>query len=901
MGGFLERAVAGATGRVARWIARHPLPFILVPLLLTAVLAVGIWRNLRVVRGVQFLYSPQDADWKREEAVFRQRWTDDERRFFPGRDVLLRNGVYLLVSARDGGDVLRPPLCRQLIALVDAVANFSFVDAAGEQRAYADVCFRFQNECFRNAHVRLLAEMFADVDEVGDSSHPHPCSRLFVQKSPNVSFPLFSARFLTEPLDLSTTLGGVRLDASERFVRSAKAWLLVYQLKGGSRWLNPIEVLTFHRCSDFQHKLPEFLHQRAGGLLAVDHFHSEAFDDALETSAAQMAPRFGVTFGILVVLSVAWTFSLMRTAEGALVVDWVHSKPLLGVAGVLCTLLAIVSGVGALLWAGVAFPDVVAVMPFLCLTIGVDDCFLLLAEWRSTDARLSAEERLVRTLEHAGTSIFVTSCTDALAFLIGAVAPLPAVTFFCCYASVCIAFIFAYVLTLFAACLLLQGPWEERSRHSVLGIETRETAKSCDSSARSCGGRLADWFRMGSRLSGEPTDLWYQRFFADTFAPFLCRSTVQLVAFFSFVLYVLGIVAGLQRDEVDEWKDRWLQLENLLTADSPTKRFLELRATNFAERRELDVAVLRPPNLGNRTERAAFFAELRLLETDECCAGPNRTDFWFRAYERFVRERGFGELSPELDLDSSSFREQLAPFLLADGRAAYDLVVDERGELAAFRFAVGLAAFRSDARLLECARRLRALCRRSAFGLVSHSSLWNLADQFGTLWGQTMQDVGISVGVMTAIAALFLSPPVCSLVVGTSIVSVSFGVLGWMPFWGVKLDATSMISVAMSVGFSVDFAAHVSYSFCSSTAVCPRERLRAALRAVGWPITQASAAVLLGILTLGTADAFIVQTCFKFVLLVVVFGYVHALVYLPLALMHATSFVRWISSAGEKK
>ncbi|KAI6230231.1 Ptr-17 [Aphelenchoides fujianensis] len=703
--------------------------------------------------------------------------------------------------------------------------------------------------------------MFADVDE----------------KSPNVSFPLFSARFLTEPLDLSTTLGGVRLDASGRFVRAAKAWLLVYQLKGGS--------------SDFQHKLPKFLHQRAGGLLAVDHFHSEAFDDALEASAAQMAPRFGVTFGILVVLSVAWTFSLMRTAEGALVVDWVHSKPLLGVAGVLCTLLAIVSGVGALLWAGVAFPDVVAVMPLLCLTIGVDDCFLLLAEWRSTDARLSAEERLeprrnfdLRHFVHGRPRL-----------LIGAVAPLPAVTFFCCYASVCIAFIFVYVVTLFAACLLLQGRWEERSRHSVFGIETRETAKSCDSSPRSCSSRAAEYFRMGSRLSGEPTDLWYQRFFTDTFAPFLCRPTVQLVAAASFVLYVVRIVVGLQRLEIG------FNLENLLTADSPTKRFLELRAANFTERSELDVAVLRPPNLGNRTERAAFFAELRLLETDECCAGPNRTDFCFRDYERFVRERGFGELSAELDLDSSSFREQLAPFLLADGRAAYDLVQDERGELAAFRFAVGLAAFRSDARLLECARRLRALCRRSAFGFVSHSSLWNLADQFGTLWGQTMQDVGISVGVMTAIAALFLSPPVCSLVVGTSIVSMSFGVLGWMPFWGVKLDATSMISVAMSVGFSVDFAAHVSYSFCSSAAACPRERLRAALRVVGWPITQASAAVLLGILTLGTADAFIVQTCFKSVLLVVVFGYVHALVYLPLAFMHATVFVQWISPAAEKK
>ncbi|KAI6186438.1 SSD domain-containing protein [Aphelenchoides besseyi] len=175
--------------------------------------------------------------------------------------------------------------------------------------------------------------------------------------------------------------------------------------------------------------------------------------------------------------------------------------------------------------------------------------------------------------------------------------------------------------------------------------------------------------------------------------------------------------------------------------------------------------------------------------------------------------------------------------------------------------------------------------------MISYSSLWNLADQFAIMWPQTMQDIFVSVVVMVVIALLFISPPFCSLIIGLSIVSVSFGVLGFMSLLKVKLDATSMISIAMSVGFSVDFAAHVSYAFCSTASdLLPHEQLRSALKSVCWPITQASTAVLLGMITLGTVNSYIVQTCFKTVILVIVFGYIHAMFYIPLILMYTNTF-----------
>ena len=51
--------------------------------------------------------------------------------------------------------------------------------------------------------------------------------------------------------------------------------------------------------------------------------------------------------------------------------------------------------------------------------------------------------------------------------------------------------------------------------------------------------------------------------------------------------------------------------------------------------------------------------------------------------------------------------------------------------------------------------------------------------------------------------------------VSLCIVSVEVGVIGTMPFFGIGLDAVSMISLAICVGFAADFSAHVAYHFQS--------------------------------------------------------------------------------------
>jgi len=41
--------------------------------------------------------------------------------------------------------------------------------------------------------------------------------------------------------------------------------------------------------------------------------------------------------------------------------------------------------------------------------------------------------------------------------------------------------------------------------------------------------------------------------------------------------------------------------------------------------------------------------------------------------------------------------------------------------------------------------------------------------------------------------------------------SMRAGVVGYMALWDISLDPVSMITIIMSIGFAIDFSAHITY------------------------------------------------------------------------------------------
>lgn len=87
----------------------------------------------------------------------------------------------------------------------------------------------------------------------------------------------------------------------------------------------------------------------------------------------------------------------------------------------------------------------------------------------------------------------------------------------------------------------------------------------------------------------------------------------------------------------------------------------------------------------------------------------------------------------------------------------------------------------------------------------------------------------------------------------------------------------------MSIGLSVDYSAHICFGYMIAEGE-PGEKALQALKTLGWPVVQGAVSALLGVVALATIDTYIVQTFFKTVLLVIVFGIAHACLFLPVLL-----------------
>ncbi|GMF60564.1 unnamed protein product [Phytophthora fragariaefolia] len=159
--------------------------------------------------------------------------------------------------------------------------------------------------------------------------------------------------------------------------------------------------------------------------------------------------------------------------------DPVRSRFGLGLTGILIVLLSLGAAMGvscAILQMEVTMITL-EVVPFLVLAIGVDNMFILTNEFdrlaalrglmtldnkrntrdRAEDELLMLKQVLGETLVNVGPSIVVAAVAETLAFLVGALTRIPALTSFCVVAALAVAVNFALQMTWFASALVLDS------------------------------------------------------------------------------------------------------------------------------------------------------------------------------------------------------------------------------------------------------------------------------------------------------------------------------------------------------------------------------------------------------------------------------------------------------------
>ena len=148
-------------------------------------------------------------------------------------------------------------------------------------------------------------------------------------------------------------------------------------------------------------------------------------------------------------------------------------RAFLSVAGLASIGMGIGASVGLASLLGFPYTPMHAILPFICLGIGIDDMFVVMQCWENVAREprakeLPTAERIGLTLKHAGVSITVTSLTDIFAFGVGAITRMPGLESFCVGTSVALAAIFLLQVTWFIAWMSLDERRVAARRDGVL-------------------------------------------------------------------------------------------------------------------------------------------------------------------------------------------------------------------------------------------------------------------------------------------------------------------------------------------------------------------------------------------------------------------------------------------------
>ncbi|XP_067330635.1 patched domain-containing protein 3 [Channa argus] len=818
---YIERPLHVCFERMGHFIGYHPWWFLITPLVLSTSLGTGFYfLKGRTSNNIEEQFTPVDGKAKMERKYIEETFPGNDSMFSSLR--LSTSGNYATLIATSDRNILRVGPLQEVVDL-DLKVRTMVVQLDHQSFDYVNVCADVMGFCTSNVIIDIINHDANNIDSV------------------NLTFPWYHSNSRSFPLYLS--LGSVKWNKESSVIESAKAIQLHYYLRKDDKAKTNLWLESFiHLVSN-----------NSSTSIQVSYSTSMSMQWEFEKSPVSVIYLFSISY------TIAITFSIISCWR----LDNVWTKVWVAFCGVLTTGLAILSSFGALLLLGQPFVMTVASCPFLILGIGLDDMFIMISCWQKTRVVDSVSDRLAGTYKEAAVSITITTLTDALALFLGYSSPFGSVRSFCLYAAISVCFCYLYSITFLGACMALNGQREAENKHWFTCAKIPEDVPCRNSKAFSicCVGGSYD--RMTGKEETEPVSHFFKQFYG----PFL---THRLTKAFIFIIYTgylaLSIYSCLKLKE-------GLDVRNLALDDSYIISYYNNQKQHFSEYSySVMVAVKQPFPYWDKDEQKHL---LSCISKFESLKFVNSTFAWFLAFQQYAKETNLNISSQK------GFQTHLSHFLELNLMFRQDINFTSDNGIQASRFFIQTLNRTPVEDIMIGLREAAAEC---PVKLLVYHPAFIYFDQYTVIMNNTIQTLLVAVVVMLLVSLILIPNLLCSAWVAFAVCSVIVGVTGFMAQWGVSLDSISMINLVMCIGFSVDFSAHITYSFVSSTKRDANEKAIDALSHLGYPIVQGALSTILGVVVLSMSGSYIFRTFFKIVFLVILFGLIHGLVFIPVFL-----------------
>uniref|UniRef100_A0A7I4YSX6 SSD domain-containing protein n=1 Tax=Haemonchus contortus TaxID=6289 RepID=A0A7I4YSX6_HAECO len=774
-------------------------------------------------------YTPNGARSRSEIAVYSE--------YFESKgDPIM---VFAIVVAKDGGSMARLEYMEEAVKQLDFVTTNVTYDGHTFFTLCSDFCQ--VNEPIRHFYNGLVMR--------------NKSAR--IQDHFTVTFPIMNV--LGKDLDLSPNFFGVRTNKTDDTVEFLR--VVAYTLRA-----NPPSNWTKYDLQAYERLVSAYFHtEMKSDLLEVYCFSLTYTSDEIVRTGLTIFPYLAVGFVVMTIFSVVTVYYSSSRMN-----QWSNYKIIDAIFGCICPLLATSSALGFLFWCGFRFASILFVTPFLVLAIGVDDAYLMMHSWMRfsvKDPTMTKRERVAHMLVDVGPSVTITSLTNFFAFLVGYYTPTPEIQVFCFGNAVAILFDFLYQITIFAALLSIVGD-----------LQMRENSKS---------NKVRQW-----------NDLKVEKFsfILDEYSQWLANKFTAVFLFIILCCYWFISIVGA------------LQIEMNLTADKLVLQDSRLIKMNYYREQFIlvnyTIANIFIQNPGNLNDPERLDMVNRLIESFESypeCLGANFSHYFVRDY-KFYREtveleeeKSFGITEDPADIFTQKAMQPFfswPEFKHWNGFVKFDdhgklyriyATVSYHGEL------MGDNVFRKS--LLE-----RWRDTADSFADLNVSMFDDYApflDQLDSMLPATISTSICTLVCMMIVCFLFMYNLFTVLVATLSIISICIGVFGLLSFWSIDLDPISMATTIMSIGFSVDFPAHITFHYfregMEDPDSTPARRVAKSLSAIGFPLLQCGLSTILFVLCLLFVRTYMSEVFVKTMVLVVTLGLIHGLVLVPAFLCALTS------------
>lgn len=548
--------------------------------------------------------------------------------------------------------------------------------------------------------------------------------------------------------------------------------------------------------------------------------------------------------------------------------NWLEIKMTLAGVGLFYVGLAYVSAVSWCSLMGISFGPVHSSLPFLLMGLGIDDMFVMSACWNNLTPAENAKSLPIRIglmLRHAGVSIVITSFTDIVALLVGAITILPSLKSFCIYAAAGVFFIFCFSVTFYVAVLTLDVKRVKANRNGVLFCYKHKSE---------------------IRVSSSKTILqsFFEAFYKQVVFTIPGRCIVLLFVLISTGFSIQAVLRLEQR-----FDPKWF-----VPDDTYYKQFLNAYDYYYPEVGDAGMIFLGEMNY--TTEFPKLYNMVQEFKND---SDVRDVVAWVDYFYSYILHNFNKDISKNATaLTEQEFKRYLSRFLFSPigGRFKINFKFEKEpvcgvitSNIKATTLTFRYPKFHDPHQYIPAMNRAKYIVKSTNITTGDgYRSVWS------KVFGNWVTDEIIAVEVERNIELALLCVMICTVILITNlqmcvwiflcVLLTIINVLGFMQRWDMTVDIVCCIGLELAIGLCVDYAAHVGHTFLTVTEGTRTERAFKTVTSIGTAVLMGGGATLLSLSFLSMSKAYTFQSFFKIFLLVILFGLFNGLMFLPVAL-----------------